>query len=113
MMTPIGPTDAFSFLHDGRTFRCCVEAAAQARGQWWWFSVSNEPHQRHAPFPHTATDTPDSVRGRIVEYHDALLARRAAPPQNRWQGRARQTPAAAPATAVATPGAVGSATSGA
>jgi hypothetical protein len=90
-----GPTSAFSFLHDGRTYTCSVEGVAEkGRGPWWWFSVSTESNQRHAPFPAAPTDTTDDVRARIVAYYEALLARRAAPYQNPWQTRARQRPAA-------------------
>lgn len=93
-MTPTtgttGTTDAFSFVHEGRTFTCCVEgSSASARGSWWWFAVSGELHSRHAPFPAAATDTQDDVRERIVAYYDALLARRSAPYQSPWQVRHR------------------------
>ncbi len=92
--------DAFSFEHDGRTFTCCAEASrggahSSMRGTWWWFAVSTEAHQRHAPFPAAADDTPATVRERIISYHDALLARRNAPYQSPWQARARARNAAA------------------
>ncbi len=107
---PSAPTDAldpFSFVHEGRTFTCCVEGSRNAaRGRWWWFAVSTVAHERHAPFPAAAQDTHDSVQRRIVAYYDDLIARRSAPYQSRWQGRqgARPAaPAAAPAADVAAP----------
>ncbi len=106
--TAITPPDAldavdpFSFVHDGRTFTCSVEASRHAaRGTWWWFAVSSEPHQRHAPFPATAGDTRDDVQTRVAAFYDALIARRNAPVQNRWHGRGGARPAATSAPAPA------------
>lgn len=91
-MTPTAATidDGFSFVDQGRTFTCRVETSTRAsvRDSWWWFAVSTEAHQRHAPFRLAASDTPDNVRDRIVAYYDGLLARRAAPFQTPWQRRA-------------------------
>jgi hypothetical protein len=107
-------TDPFSFEHEGRTFTCQAEGSpASARGRWWWFAVSTEAHQRHAPFLAADTDTADAVRDRIVAYYDALLVSRAAPRQNPWQSRGRPRPAAgvnpapadAPAVAASAPAA--------
>jgi hypothetical protein len=88
--------DSFAFVDAGRTFTCRVEplrpAAAEA---WWWFRVSSEVRARFAPFRAAPSDTPDVVRGRILEYYDDLLARRAAPVTMGW-GR-RRTAAAPPA----------------
>lgn len=93
----------FAFTDDGRTFRCRVEEARGLRDDWWWFSVSTEQHQRHAPFRASPADTPDGVQARVVAYYDDLLARRAAPPapRTRWQRPAPAAPAveAAPADA--------------
>ena len=99
-MTPMpGTTDAFTFEHEGRTFTCCVEASS-ARGPWWWFAVSTEAHQRHAPFPALASDSEADVRERMIAYHDALVARRNAPHVSRWQGRpVGRTATAAPSEA--------------
>jgi hypothetical protein len=95
------PTDDLSFVHDGRTFTCRIEgSAATGRGPWWWFAVSTEAHQRHAPFPAVASDTLADVQARIVAYHDGWLARRAAPVENPWQARARQRQAERQASAV-------------
>lgn len=107
---PQTPQD-FAFIDAGRTFTCRVEAARAARANaapsapvdaWWWFDVSTERHQRHAPFRAAAGDTPVDVAVRIVAYYDDLLARRAAPPVTRWQ---RKPDAAAGAPAAAVPGA--------
>jgi hypothetical protein len=86
----------FTFVDHDRTFTCRVEAARHAPAEaWWWFNVSTERYERHAPFRAAATDTPGDVQARVVAYYDDLLARRAAPAQPRW-GR-RTTPAADPA----------------
>jgi hypothetical protein len=90
----------FAFDDAGRTFTCRVEAARGLRDAWWWFDVSTERHQRHAPFRASATDTADAVQARMVAYYDDLLARRAAPPVTRWN---RSAPAAPAAAAAVTP----------
>ena len=91
----------FAFVDDGRTFTCHVEASRHAPGDsWWWFSVSTESHQRHAPFRAATTDTSRDVQARVVAYYDNLLARRAEPDQRRWgrrPGPTTGTPAPAPA----------------
>ena len=85
----------FAFADGDRTFTCHVEASRRAPSEaWWWFSVSTESYQRHAPFRAATTDTPVDVQARMVAYYDHLLARRAEPPQRRW-GRPRP-PTAAP-----------------
>ncbi len=92
------PADAFSFVDAGRTYTCRVETARA--GAWWWFAVSTEAHQRHAPFRAEAGDTEDGVRARIVAYYEERLARRAAPPAGGpWHARRAARPeggAAAP-----------------
>ncbi|HEY0777446.1 MAG TPA: hypothetical protein VGD56_05710 [Gemmatirosa sp.] len=86
----------FAFTDGDRTFVCRVEASRTVRADaWWWFHVSTERHQRHAPFRAAASDTLDDVATRMVAYYDDLLARRAAPPVTRWQRRP-VTPSAAP-----------------
>jgi hypothetical protein len=95
------PDDAllsFAFDDAGRTFSCRVEGARGLRDAWWWFDVSTEQHQRHAPFRASPSDTPDAVQARVVAYYDDLLARRAAPPVTRWN---RGTPAASAGAAPA------------
>ena len=88
---------AFAFVDGDRTFTCRVEAARHAPAEtWWWFEVSTESYQRHAPFRAAATDTPRDVQARVVAYYDNLLARRAAPAQPRWGRRA--APPAGPST---------------
>jgi hypothetical protein len=94
------PQHQFAFTDAGRTFTCHVEPARGQRDAWWWFDVSTEKHQRHAPFRAVPDDTPDAVQARMVAYYDDLLARRAAPPVSRWQ---RSTPAAAAPAVPAAP----------
>jgi hypothetical protein len=86
---------AFEFEEDGRSYRCCVEGERSSRaGAWWWFDVSGDP-QRYAPFHPEPGDTKNSVRERIVGYYNALLVRRAMPPQPRYgQGRRPSQPIA-------------------
>jgi hypothetical protein len=79
----------FTFVDAGRTFNCRVERLRPSSGDaWWWFDVSTDRYERHAPFRAESTDTPAGVRARVVAYYDALLARRAAPAQPRWARRA-------------------------
>ncbi len=75
----------FSFVDHGRTFVCEV-AASRVLGPdpWWWFEVSTEKHQRHAPFRAEPTDTEEGVQLRMVAYYDFLLERRAAPVVKKW-----------------------------
>jgi hypothetical protein len=88
----------FAFVDGDRTFTCHVEASRRAPSEaWWWFNVSTESHQRHAPFRAEHTDTHHEVQARVVAYYDHLLARRAEPPQKRWVRRP------IPATAAADP----------
>ena len=78
----------FSFVDADRTFTCAVEPLRRAgTDAWWWFHVSTEQHQRHAPFRAEPDDTLESVQKRIVTYYDELLARRAAPAPSRWNRR--------------------------
>ena len=81
----------FSFVDRGRTFQCRV-AASRVTGPdpWWWFEVSTEQHQRHAPFRADPDDTLDVVQQRMVAYYDNLLERRAAPVVKKWSRPAPQ-----------------------
>ena len=85
----------FSFVDRGRTFQCRV-AASRVTGPdpWWWFEVSTEQHQRHAPFRADPDDTYDVVQQRMVAYYDNLLERRAAPVVKKWSRPAPQAAAA-------------------
>lgn len=95
MSQTIHTDEAFAFVHDGRTFTCSVEGErASARGRWWWFRVSTESHQRHAPFPYADGDAPAEVQNRICAFYDNMIARRNEPYQSRWQGRGKPRPAA-------------------
>lgn len=90
----------FAFIDAGRTFTCCVEPSRTVQADaWWWFHVSTERYERHAPFRAGAGDTPSNVAVRVIAYYDNLLARRAAPYASRWE---RRTPTAAPAAVAAT-----------
>jgi hypothetical protein len=72
---------SFNFEDAGRMFVCRIEQARTPHTTaWWWFTVSSDSY-RYAPFHADAADTEDSVRVRIVDYYDTLLARRAAPRQ--------------------------------
>lgn len=93
----------FAFVDAGRTFTCRVETPHRTNtGDWWWFEVSSELHQRFAPFRALPDDTPEAVRDRIIAYYEDLLVRRAEPSGRRWQ-RGRAFGAPATATAAATP----------
>ncbi|WP_373059497.1 hypothetical protein [Gemmatimonas sp.] len=86
----------FSFVDRGRTFQCRV-AASRVTGPdpWWWFEISTEQHQRHAPFRADPDDTLDVVQQRMVAYYDNLLERRAAPVVKKWSRPAPQATAVA------------------
>jgi len=82
------PRRAFTFEDAGRTFNCRVEPLRPSGADaWWWFDVSTEQHQRHAPFRAEAGDSIDEVRARVVKYYDEMLARRAEPAPSRWNRR--------------------------
>ena len=97
----IVPKRAFTFEDAGRTFNCRVEPLRPSGADaWWWFDVSTEQHQRHAPFRAEAGDSIDEVRARVVKYYDEMLARRAEPAPSRWNRRP-STPGTAAVTAAA------------
>jgi hypothetical protein len=88
--------DAFEFVDAGRTFTCSVEMARVTPPEaWWWFRVSTESSQRHAPFKPAPGDTRQAVQQRIVTYYDDLLARRAQPATHYWR-RAKPADGATP-----------------
>ena len=92
----------FAFADGNRTFTCRVEASHRAPSEtWWWFQVSTESHQRHAPFRAEVTDTKRDVQARVVAYYDNLLARRAEPAKPRWERRPTANAAATPSDAAA------------
>lgn len=90
---------AFEFEDGGRSYRCCVEGERARAGAWWWFQVSGDA-QRYAPFHPEPDDTKHSVRERIVSYYNAILVRRAMPPQPRHAGRRPGQPVISPVSAV-------------
>jgi hypothetical protein len=84
----------FAFVDADRTFTCHVEASRHTPAEaWWWFHVSTESYQRHAPFRAATTDTRGDVQARVVAYYDNLLARRAEPDRKRWGRRPIASPA--------------------
>ena len=92
----------FAFADAGRTFTCRVEVSHRAPAErWWWFQVSTENHQRHAPFRAEVTDTHRDVQARVVAYYDNLLARRAEPARPRWERRPATNAAATSSDAAA------------
>ena len=65
----------FSFVDRGRTFQCRVAASRVAGPDpWWWFEVSTEQHQRHAPFRADPDDTLEVVQQRMVAYYESAGA---------------------------------------
>lgn len=99
---PLSPgivTDRFEFEDGGRVFVCSAERLSRANPEvWWWFSVSAEANARYAPFRAKRGDTTVSVQSAVVEYYNAMRARRLEPPVNRWQ---RKGPGAPPRTSTA------------
>ena len=92
----------FTFADGDRTFTCRVEASHRAPAdRLWWFRVSTESHQRHAPFRAELTDTRRDVQARVVAYYDNLLARRAEQARPRWERRPTANAATAPSDAAA------------
>ena len=91
----------FAFADRERTFTCRVETSRRTPTEaWWWFSVSTESYQRHAPFRAATTDTPGDVQARVVAYYERILADRERPRLTRptWAQR-KTTPAPQPAPA--------------
>jgi hypothetical protein len=103
------PSD-FRFVESGLTFACHqAPSRAGASDTWWWFQVSSEPHQRHAPFRAEQDDTPESVQARVVAYHVA----RHAPREESWHRFGRQNAARRAAAATAGAGAQDAVSAGA
>jgi hypothetical protein len=71
----------FAFMDHDRTFTCRVEASHREPAEaWWWFHVSTENHQRHAPCRAEVTDTRRDVQVRVVAYYDNLSRAEQSPP---------------------------------
>lgn len=84
----------------GRTFTCEPGPSPATPGVlWWWITVSGETH-RYAAFRVEATDTPLSLKPRILTYYAKLLADRARPAINRptWAQRRPVSQPEAPAS---------------
>ena len=87
----------------GRTFKCEAGPSPATPGVlWWWITVSGEAH-RYAAFRVEPTDTPGSLKPRVLSYYSQLLADRARPAITRpsWaQRRPANQPKGAPAPGV-------------
>ncbi|HEY0971062.1 MAG TPA: hypothetical protein VGE02_08855 [Gemmatimonadales bacterium] len=95
--------DGFTFVDGDRTFTCQAEPLRPGQPEtWWWFEVSTERHQRHAPFRLEPDDTRESVQARVVAFYDDLLERRAAPAR-KWWSRKQSPDDAQPEQDVAQP----------
>jgi hypothetical protein len=90
--------EGLQFEDTGRTFKCEAASSPATPGtDWWWVTISGES-QRYAAFRVEPTDTPASLRPRIIAYYAQLLADRARPPIGRlsWAERKRANGAAQP-----------------
>jgi len=88
---------AFRFEHGGRTYSCATEKLmTPPEGTWWWFTVSSDSN-RYAPFEALASDTPQSIRSRILAYYEHRLWARAQPATQRQQFGRPGKPTARPA----------------
>lgn len=86
----------FEFIDDGRTFSCSVETPRhEGMRPWWFFQLDCEKNTRYAPFEASATDTPRSVKKRIIAYYAELQAIKARPAYVRPAWRKPDRPAAA------------------
>ena len=73
----------------GRTFTCEPGPSPATPGVlWWWITVSGESH-RYAAFRVEESDTPVSLRPRVLTYYAKILADRARPAVTRptWAQR--------------------------
>ena len=71
--------NAVKFDDVGRTFTCEPGSSPATPGVlWWWVTVSGESY-RYAAFRVEPTDTPVSLKPRILAYYAQLLADRARP----------------------------------
>ena len=83
----------------GRTFTCEPGPSPATPGVlWWWITVSGESH-RYAAFRVEDTDTPSSLKPRVLTYYAKILADRARPAVTRptWAQRKPAAQAEAPA----------------
>ena len=90
-------TQSFEFVDAGRTFFCTIETPMHAgMPSWWWFRLDTSDTTRYAPFPALPTDTPESVKKRIIDYYAEVLAIKARPvkPRPTWHKPARVAPPA-------------------
>lgn len=72
----ISTRNAFHFAAGGRTYSCRVEELHGTRAEaWWWFDVTGD-RSRYAPFRAVEGESEAAVQGRMVDYYEALVARR-------------------------------------
>jgi len=93
--------NAVQFDDVGRTFTCEPGPSPATPGVlWWWITVSGETN-RYAAFRVEPTDTPVSLKPRVLTYYAQLLADRARPPITRpaWTQRKGVKPAESPPAA--------------
>ena len=88
--------DGFTFVDGDRSFTCHTAPLRPGQPEtWWWFEVSVDRHQRHAPFRAEPDDTRESVQARVVAFYEYLQERRAAPIQKWWSRKSAAAQAAA------------------
>jgi len=84
----------FQFVDGERTFFCSVEVPSrEGMAPWWWFRVDSSGNTRYAPFEAKPSDTPQSVRARIIAYYAELLAIQARPAYQKPPWRKPEKPA--------------------
>ena len=84
----------FQFVDGERTFFCSVEVPSrEGMAPWWWFRVDSSGNTRYAPFEAKPSDTPQSVRARIIAYYAELLAIQAQPTYQKPPWRKPEKPA--------------------
>lgn len=93
------------FEDAGRTFNCESASSPATPGTlWWWVTISGET-QRYAAFRVEPTDTPATLRPRVLAYYAQLLADRARPYAHRtsWGNRNQAAAASTPPAGGAPP----------
>ena len=94
--------DFIEFEDNGRKFTCRSASSPATPGTtWWWLDVTGET-QRYATFRTEPTDTPQSLRTRMIAHYENLLVDRARPREFRT-GWSRRAPTAKPADGEPTP----------
>ena len=71
--------DDMVFQDGERTFTCKAESSPATVGMmWWWVSITGES-QRYAAFRTDKTDTPRTVKERVLTFYANLIAARERP----------------------------------